>query len=149
VFAFAGTAGAGEFYVDNPEWQSPGNDIQVEWGASTYICSDFFCTINDPGLIDGVTPVTLTAIPTAGWIFDYWDDGTSTEFANPYTYTHKDWLTVAGHFKLVPTWNLTVNVTEPSYNYVTIDWGAGVNTCSAASCNYNIPDGHPNQRLSR
>ena len=37
-------------------------------------------------------------------------------------------------------YQLTVNVANPPNNYVTIDWGTGVNTCSAASCNYTIPE---------
>ena len=38
-------------------------------------------------------------------------------------------------------YQLTVNVVDPPNNYVTIDWGTGVNTCTAASCNFSIPDG--------
>ncbi len=113
-FLLTVNAGAADLVIENPNWASI-NDIQVDFGGTSQVCSSPNC---GPYSIPDGTDVTLTATPGLGYVFTDWT-GDVSDSNNPVTFP-KD------------TANETVwgNFTKQNFTLTTSQMGNGAVTPS-------------------
>jgi hypothetical protein len=115
-FLLTGNASASDLIIENPNWASV-NDIQVDFGGTSQVCSSLNC---GPYSIPDGTAVTLKAIPGLGYVFTDWT-GDVSDANNPVTFTKG-------------TTNETVrgNFTKQLFNLTTSHVGNGTVTSSTS-----------------
>ena len=81
------------FYSGNTTYKWPLEIVQkltfedvapIFWTVDASSSNDEMGTVTGNGLIEDGQPVSLTAVPSEGYVFDCWSDGTTD---NPYTFT--------------------------------------------------------------
>ncbi|MGD2272652.1 MAG: hypothetical protein PVI06_19800, partial [Desulfobacterales bacterium] len=142
------TANFGQLFdldINNMNWSSA-NDIIIEYGGTSQICSNWVC---GPYSIPEGMSVTLTAVPGPSYKFDQWA-GPVTGPTNPISFVKgagPETVTPSFVSAMPMTWSLTVDVMNGKFrNSVKIEFADTTVVCDD-SCILNIEDGQ-NVRLT-